>query len=133
MTKKESEVRETQEFPTLEMATSFSGVGLCQMSYSRVGEICSWVLGRDLFTHEIAHTPTVEEYRRLILEQFPQMPDEEECVADYEAAGRRAIEAYGETVTVKRGVPHRTVSPVQTLREMGVEEIEVVVVGEEPK
>jgi hypothetical protein len=106
----------TKTFPTLHVATCLTGIGLCEdISYSRVQEIASHLFGAPIWTHELIHAPTLDAYKSEGYRQFPDMPTAAEAEADYEAAARKAVATYGETIDVVEGTHGRREHPVDTL------------------
>lgn len=116
-------------FPTLHVASCLTGIGLCNgLSFSNVQEIASHLFGAPIWTHEIAHKPTQDAYVEEGYRQFPDLPTRLEAEADFEAAARKAVATYGETLTVEEGKHGRRESPVDTLGNM-VGHDKVVVIG----
>ncbi|WP_084398322.1 DUF7736 domain-containing protein [Henriciella aquimarina] len=110
---------ETKEFPTLQIASAITGIGLCEgMKYSDMQVAFDHILGRPVWTHELGHGATTEKVRELGFAQFPDMPAREEAQADWKAAAAKALAAYGETVTVRRGQDVREADPISTAIEM---------------
>lgn len=107
-----------QEFPTLLVASAASGIALCSCTYSDMMRVMSWGLGYSVFTHELAHEPTIMEFRALIEEQFPDLSKKPECSENWEAAAARAVERYGETISLRHGSTTRRESPIATLSAM---------------
>lgn len=106
-------------FPTLHVASCITGIGLCEgMNYSRMQEIASHLFGTPIWTHELAHRPTVDACREEGYRQFPAMPTQAEAEANWQAAADKAVAAYGETVTVAEGTHGRREHPVDTLAAM---------------
>lgn len=117
-----------KQFPTLHVASCITGIGLCEgLNYSRMKEIASHLFGDQLWTHELPHGPTNDAYTEEGYRQFPDMPTRAEAEADFEAAARKAVATYGETVTVEEGKHGRREHPFDTLKAM-VPEDKIVVV-----
>lgn len=112
-------MQETKRFPTLHVASAITGVGLCDgMKYSTIHEIAEFLAGHPVWTHELGHLEMMQRISDHAREQFPAMPTEEEAQADFRAAAVKALAAYGETVTVRRGSLERGADPISTLVEM---------------
>lgn len=118
-------------FPTLHVASCVTGTALCEgFNYSRMQEIASHLFGGPVWTHELVHAPTRDAYVEEGYRQFPDLPTRAEAEADYEAAARKAVAAYGETLTVEEGKHGRRESPVDTLGNMVGHDKVIVVRGE---
>lgn len=111
---------DAKEYPTLEVASALTGIGLCDIKggYSKMMEIYSHLLGESIWTHELAHEPTVDAVREEGYRQFPDMPTPAEASADFEAAAAKATAAYGPTVFVHKGAHGRRENPMSTLTAM---------------
>jgi hypothetical protein len=109
---------ETKQFPTLIVASTITGIGLTNMKFSDMHECAEWLCGHPVWTHELVHGPTKDEYITEGYEQFPAMPTPADAEDDYVAAAAKAISAYGETVEVRQGNSKRHEGPMQTLRSM---------------
>lgn len=108
-----------KSFNTLHVASAMTGIGLCEgLNYSKVQEIMSHALGRPIWTHEIAHRPTIAEFQAIMESLFPDMPTEIEARSDFQAAAKKAVAAYGETVRIPFGETERPETPVETLQNM---------------
>jgi len=104
------------------------------MTYSRMQEIASHLFGGPIWTHELAHEPTVDAYREEGYRQFPAMPTPAEAKADYLSAAAKAVGAYGETISVAEGSHGRREHPVETLAAIvPCDRIVPIVVDEEPQ
>jgi hypothetical protein len=100
------------------------------MSFSNIQEIASHLFGDAVWTHELGTGPTMDAVREEGYRQFPDLPTPVEAANDYAAAARKAVAAYGETLTVAEGTHGRRESPVTTLRNMiGPDKIIVVARG----
>jgi hypothetical protein len=108
----------TKKFPTLIVASTMTGIALTKTTFSEMMECASWLCGYPIWTHELAHGPTIDQYKTEGYEQFPAMPTKAEAEADYVAAAAKAISAYGEAVEVRQGSSKRHEGPVDTLRAM---------------
>lgn len=104
-------------FPTLAVATAATGVGLTSMPFSAVHEICEHVIGHPVWTHELGHGAVTDRIRDLLLAQFPELPSPELANEDWQAAAKKATDAYGETMTVPHGSEERAAHPINTLVE----------------
>lgn len=110
---------ETKEFPTLVVASTVTGIGLCEgLNYSKMQECAEWLCGHPVWTHELAYQPIIDRYKSEGYRQFPQFPSVEEAETDYAAAAQKAIAAYGEVVSVEKGEGKRDGSPMQTILAM---------------
>lgn len=108
-----------KSFPTLYVASTITGIGLCNgMKFSDMQEIASHLFGASIWTHELIHEPTKDAYVSEGYRQFPDMPTPQEAQTDYQAAARKAISAYGDSVEVQEGSRGRRESPVDTLGHM---------------
>lgn len=106
-------------FPTLHVASAVTGIAMCEgMNYSSMQEIASHLFGASIWTHELAHEPTKDAYAAEGYRQFPNLPTEAEARADWHAAARKALDAYGETLTVEAGNHGRREAPTETLTAM---------------
>lgn len=106
-------------FPTLQVATLLTGVGLCsQYRFSDMLEPAEQVLGHPVWLHELGHAEVMARIREIGLKHFPDMPTREEAKKAWRAAGAKAIKAYGPTVDVPLGTDQRTRHPIETAREM---------------
>lgn len=119
---------DTKEFPTLILASTISGIGMTDMTYSDIMEIASWLCGYSIYTHELAHGPTKDIYISEGISQFPRMPLYDAAQRDWQAARDAALAAYGPTVSVRRGDHRRAEHPVHTLKAI-VPNAEVVVIA----
>jgi hypothetical protein len=120
-----------QTFPTLHVATLLSGVGLARNAQiGRLKEIASLLFGAQIYTHELTHEPTCDAYREEGYRQFPLMPTHVEAHADWRAAARKALVAYGRKVDVEQGTHGRREHPEATLRAM-VPDKPIIVVKKE--
>lgn len=118
---------ETKQFPTLVIASTITGIGLTNMRFSDMHECAEWLCGHPVWTHELVHGPTKDQYVTEGYEQFPNMPTPNEAESDYISAAAKAVAEYGDFVTVKRGNSTRQEDPIETLRAM-VHDAEVVAV-----
>lgn len=112
---------EFKEMPTLLLASTLSGVALKPdggVNVRSVCEVASWLLGFDIFTHEFVHPATMSDYRAAGFAQFPKLPDTAEAEADLHAAMKQALDAYGETVRVRKGTLERTQNPLGTAHDV---------------
>lgn len=107
------------KFPTLHVASCLTGRVLSLgMNVSTMQEIASHLFGAPIWTHELTHGPTEDAYTEEGYRQFPDMPTAIEAEADWQAAARKALATYGETVDVAKGTHGRRESPVATLAAM---------------
>jgi hypothetical protein len=121
---------DAKTFQTIEVASCLTGIALGDIKggYSKMQEVASVLFGADIWTHELVHEPTVDAYREEGYLQFPDMPTKAEAEADWQAAGAKAVAAYGPTVTVQPGKHGRREGPVKTLEAL-VPADRIVVVG----
>lgn len=103
-----------KEFPTLVVASTITGVTLCRVHASEMDQVANYLFGAPVRKLDLTHEPKAA-YVQEGYCQFPDMPTREEAQADWEAAARKAVAAYGETVTVQQGTHGRRESPAQTL------------------
>jgi secreted trypsin-like serine protease len=113
-----SELPDEKTYDTFVVATALTGIGLGPCSYSDIMDVYSMLLGYHVWTHELAHSPTIHEVRDEGYRQFPNMPTGAVASADWEKARDIAVAEYGHFVTVKRGNSVRRESPVATLGNM---------------
>jgi hypothetical protein len=106
---------ETKTYDTYMVASALTGIGMGPCNYTDMMDVYSMLLGEEVWTHEIAHAPTVDAVRQEGLLQFPLMPLPEFAEQNWEAALDKAISAYGHFVTVKRGNHKRREGPIATL------------------
>lgn len=107
---------ETKEFSTLVVASTITGISLCDgLTVSQFHECAEWLCGHPVWTHELVHAPTKDRYVTEALEQFPDMPTAIEAHENLSAAAAKAIAAYGIKVSVKRGQHERRENPADTL------------------
>lgn len=108
---------EKKIFPALLVASAATGICLGSgVTIARMQEVYDHVLGHPVWTHELpSYGPEVH---RLLREQFPQMPTEEEAQADWQPAAAAMTAAYGAELSVRGGFGERTKSPVETLAEI---------------
>lgn len=106
---------ETKQFPTLVVASTITGIGLTNMKFSDMHECAEWLCGYPVWTHELVHGPTQDQYVTEGYEQFPNMPTPAEAENDYVAAAAKAVAEYGETVVVRQGDSQRHEGPIETL------------------
>jgi hypothetical protein len=111
-------VTEYKEFPTLIVASTLTGIGLTNMTFSDVHEVIEWLFGGPVWTHEFVHAPTNDIYISRGYEQFPNMPTQFDAEKDWKGAAEKAVAAYGETVIVAKGENGRQASPLQTIRDI---------------
>lgn len=111
-----------KQFDTYIVASAITGIGLGPASFSDMHEVYDMLLGEGIFTHEMAHAPTVDACTEEGYRQFPEMPTKAEAQEDYAAAREKAERAYGPFVTVKRGAHKRRETPVETLEAMAPSE-----------
>lgn len=110
----------TKQFGTLEVASALTGIAMCTTSVTRMSEICAWLLGGPVWTHELIHEPTMDAVKGEGYRQFPLLPQRENAQANWEAAARQAVVIYGETLTVHEGTHGRREHPEDTMRAVGV-------------
>lgn len=122
---------EYKDFPTLHVASATTGISLCDgLNYSRMMEITSHILGYSIWTHELAHKPTLATLREIVNANWPLLPSSEEAKEDWEAAAAKAVEAYGKTMTIPKGDGVRDIGPIKALSE--IMDGEHVTLGEKP-
>jgi hypothetical protein len=110
---------DVKNFPTLQVATLLTGVGLCsQYKFSDMLEPAEQILGYPVFLHELGHAETMDRIREIGAQLFPNMPTREDAQLAWRAAAVKAIDAYGQSVTVPRGTDKRQRGPATTALEM---------------
>lgn len=106
----------TRKYRALAVASAATGIFLCDgISYADMQEICSWVMGYSIWTHELASKPMVHAIYDEIHRQFPLMPTREEAREDWQKAAKTVMKAYPAKIAVAQGHAVRSASPVETL------------------
>lgn len=96
---------ETREFSTPALA-SLTGHKLMSESFSEVHEAAEFVAGHPIWTHEFADKSNVENLRKIVLEQHPDLADfDDSDVTPENVVARRAdlIEQFGATRILTKG------------------------------
>lgn len=106
---------EFKSFSTLVVASLCAGVALTSLRVRDMVEVASWALGYPVFWHELADPATEARLSVAIAAQFPKLPTPKDAVADYDAAAKQAIAAYGETMSIAQGTDSRVEHPVDSL------------------
>lgn len=101
---------ETKNFDPRAVASVTTGVLLLQ-DFGQVHECVTWVLGREVWTHELPGC--AKETTVAILAQYPDMPTT--CADDWKETAADVMERYGASIPLAKGSTERTMSPVATL------------------
>lgn len=119
----------TKPFPTLLVASAATGTVMRSgITVRDLAELCSWVLGYPVFTHELGDKVTTGRVYRSLATQFPKLPTREAAKADWVRAASDAVAAYGETMNVAEGSDERTEHPADSLTRMTGRPEDVIVV-----
>ncbi len=108
-------VPETKEFPTLIVLSTITGFTMTEMNSRQFDECACYLLGHPIFTHEHVNRQFSDEISEAARTQYPGLPTEDECRADYRAAAARALADFGPTLEIARGTRIRSLSPEQTM------------------
>lgn len=125
----------TKEFPVpVLLSITSGGVLICE--FDAVRECADYVMGYELYTHELAHRPLLATMRARILAQHPDLGGADlggVNKANWEEARDALIAQYGPTRTLTSGTTERTKHPLETLHEVAPgKPVVVVVAGEKP-
>ena len=115
-------------FATLAVATAATGIGLGGCSYADVAQINGFVLGHPVWTHELADRAMNAKAEAAIRAQLPNLPSRELAREDWQKAAAAATEAYGATVTLRKGNGERTEGPVESLARLTGRPDDIIVV-----
>lgn len=106
---------ETKELASVAVASVTTGRMLCDGSIGPIHEAVEWLVGHPVWTHELSrYMPAAVQQA---LRQFPEMPVEMDASGP-EATIAAIQDKFGSVVTVQQGCEERTVSPVESLREI---------------
>jgi|GEM_PF-1345726 len=127
------EKAEEKTFDTLLVASASSGVMLTtRYSFSALHELCEWVMGHPIWTHEFAERPLWVRISEAIRAQHAEMPvndGTELSLEEVASFAGNALELFGTTVTLKRGSSKRSESPLASAgRVMSGKTVGVVIV-----
>lgn len=118
---------ETKDFNSLAVASATTGVLLLQ-DFGKVHECVTWVLGREVWTHELPGC--AKETTAAILAQYPDMPTV--CADDWKETAADVMERYGASISLIRGNTERTMSPAETLTMLVDDPKKIVTIDLEP-
>ncbi|MEM1088155.1 MAG: hypothetical protein AAGH90_10520 [Pseudomonadota bacterium] len=109
---------ETKDFDTLAVGSAATGIALKSgMNYGTIQEIVSWVIGYDIFTHELVHDSVKWAFKHELVGLFPALFVDYEG-ANFEQIGQCLLKAYGAVIAVPKGRNRRTAGPITTFKEV---------------
>lgn len=109
----------TKEFKTLAVASVATGIGMMKgLRFSDMQEISEFVLGHQVWTHELADKAMTARVEAAIRSQLPAMPSHEAAGKNWSAAAADALFTYGETVLLSEGSETRAENPIASLARM---------------
>jgi hypothetical protein len=123
---------QTKKFPTEVVVSITSGVLLCD--FDKLHEAVEWLVGHQVWTHELASGGLNDKMKQMLLEQHPQLSTMDiqgmssEEVPDCVDKLRRH---FGSELEIKKGEEQRTQEPIETLKEMCPDKPVIVVVPEQ--
>lgn len=107
----------TKELESLAVASVTTGRMLCDGSLGPIQEAVEWLVGHPVWTHELPRYLPVAAAEAL--RQFPEMPVEMDGTdGGVERTMAEVRGKFGSTVKVSQGSEERTVSPLESIREM---------------
>lgn len=106
---------EAKQFKTLLVASLASDFAHLDTNVEELRELATHVLGRPIFSHQLADHAISDEISAAIIAQFPNMPTKADAKHNPDAAAGKAVVAYGEFVLVEPGKDLKKGGPISDL------------------